>query len=483
MLRVLFVLQRILSTNSLQMTARFSFPCIMPGHLLMWFACLGVSTEASADSWMHPNDHFNTEGYQAFFAKCQATENWFQASMLSTLPNGRRAPLQAYKAPGDSGFYLHVDGDMRWVVHSSSPQENISVSHVEGFNGGSCDFVFDGHLHSLGGYGLWRRHFDLLRFHGGSQGWQLVATLGEAPAVRDKDASWVFFHDGKAYVFAETKEVMQTYGSAMYELYVLDVGSRKWTKVGLVDARLGQIKSTTILGSGALMLNEAGELAWLDFKNEQAVLLANREDVFADFGSWMPENGRMTFHNDSALYHIFDGDRQDMEIPWDEFGASLFIPMVSEKHLPSAEATVAGTALMGNDAQRPSSSQLVWRTLPWVLVLGLVVMVLRLMQRSPSGTPSRAGEGNTDTRLSPLTQKVLAQEGSQLDTEDLDELLDIAHLSSPETLRSQRAKLISRVNTEHRVLNGTDLIVRQRSANDRRRSVYAIGHVDVSDPD
>lgn len=70
-----------------------------------------------------------------------------------------------------------------------------------------------------------------------------------------------------------------------------------------------------------------------------------------------------------------------------------------------------------------------------------------------------------------------------MDTEDLDELLDIAHLSSPETLRSQRAKLISRVNAEHRVLNGTDLIVRQRSASDRRRSVYAIGHVDASDPD
>jgi len=465
------------------MTARFSLPRIVTSHLLLWFACLGVSTKASADSWMHPNDHFNTEGYQAFFMQCQATENWFQASMLSTLPNGRRAPLRAFKAPGDSGFYLHVDGDMRWVVHSSSPQENISVSHVEGFNGGSCDFVFDGHLHSLGGYGLWRRHFDLLRFHGGSQGWQLVATLGEAPAVRDKDASWVFFHDGKAYVFAETKEVMQTYGSAMYELYVLDVGSRKWTKMGLVDARLGQFKSTTILGSGALMLNEAGELAWLDFKNEQALLLANREDAFADFGSWMSENGRMTFHNDSALYHIFDGDRRDMEIPWDEFGSSLFIPMVSERHLLPAEATGAGAALMGDVAEHPSSSQLVWRTLPWVLVLGLVVMVLRLMKRSPSGPASRGGEGYTDTRLSPLTQKVLAQEGSQLDTEDLDELLDIAHLSSPETLRSQRAKLISRVNTEHRVLNGTDLIVRQRSANDRRRSVYTIGHVDVSDAD
>ena len=465
------------------MKRRYPFSAVLTIHVLVSATFSVVAPEVSADTWMHPNEHFSTEGYKAFFTQCQAAEDWFQASMLTTLPNGRRVALQAFKAKGDSGFFLHVDGDMRWVVHSSRPQENISVSHVEGFNGGSCDFVFDNHLHSLGGYGLWRRHFDLLRFHGGSQGWQLVATMGEAPSVRDKDASWVFFNEGKAFVFAETKEAMPTYGSTLYELFVLDVGSRQWTKLGVVDARLGQIKTTVALGTGALMLNEAGELAWLDFEREQAVLLANREDVFSDFSSWMPENGRMTFHNDSALYHIFDGDRRDMEIPWDEFGASLFLPMVSEKHLSAAEATVTGVTLMDNDAERPSSSKLAWQTLPWVLVLGLVVVVLRLMQRSPSGTASGTGERNTDTRLSPLTQKVLAQEGSQLDTEDLDELLDIAHLSSPETLRSQRAKLISRVNTEHRVLNGTDLIVRQRSANDRRRSVYAIGHVDVSDPD
>ena len=76
--------------------------------------------------------------------------------------------------------------------------------------------------------------------------------------------------------------------------------------------------------------------------------------------------------------------------------------------------------------------------------------------------------------MSPITEKMMEYAGKHLETEELDELLGIAHLSSPETLRSQRARTINRVNTEYRVLHGTDLIVRRQSQEDRRRSVYVI---------
>jgi hypothetical protein len=68
----------------------------------------------------------------------------------------------------------------------------------------------------------------------------------------------------------------------------------------------------------------------------------------------------------------------------------------------------------------------------------------------------------------------MTREGAHLETEELDELLGIAHLSSPETLRSQRARTINRINTEYRVLHGTDLILRKQSQEDRRRSIYVI---------
>ena len=77
--------------------------------------------------------------------------------------------------------------------------------------------------------------------------------------------------------------------------------------------------------------------------------------------------------------------------------------------------------------------------------------------------------------LSPLARKLVVFQGQQFETEALDEVLDIAHISSPETLRSQRARLLQRVNTEYRVKEGVDLVVRRQSPNDRRRSVYCIG--------
>jgi DNA-binding MarR family transcriptional regulator len=77
-------------------------------------------------------------------------------------------------------------------------------------------------------------------------------------------------------------------------------------------------------------------------------------------------------------------------------------------------------------------------------------------------------------RLSELTLTVQGSDLRQLETEELDALLGIDHLQTPETLRSQRARMISRVNTEYQVLYGQDLIVRGQSPEDRRRSVYFI---------
>ena len=84
----------------------------------------------------------------------------------------------------DEQTLIHINGDMRWVVGSDEPLLNLSSSLVQGYNGGSLDFMWRNHLHSLGGYGLWRRHFDLIRFHGGGQGWQKVATEGQKPEDR-----------------------------------------------------------------------------------------------------------------------------------------------------------------------------------------------------------------------------------------------------------------------------------------------------------
>ncbi|MGB0463125.1 MAG: hypothetical protein ACPGOX_08840, partial [Flavobacteriales bacterium] len=94
---------------------------------------------------------------------------------------------------------------------------------------------------------------------------------------------------------------------------------------------------------------------------------------------------------------------------------------------------------------------------------------------SPLTAAEELYRGKAQEQYSTLTQMVLEQMGKQFETEELDVMLGISHLSSPETLRSQRARMIQRVNTEYRVMQGQDLIVRQRAFSDRRRSVYVIG--------
>ena len=117
------------------------------------------------------------------------------------------------------------------------------------------------------------------------------------------------------------------------------------------------------------------------------------------------------------------------------------------------------------------------------MFLGLAIWIWLDRRRSSTGkegqlpltAAAELDRGKAQGQYSTLTQMVLEHMGKQFETEELDVMLGINHLSSPETLRSQRARMIQRVNTEYRVTQGQDLIVRQRAFSDRRRSVYVIG--------
>lgn len=390
--------------------------------------------------------------------------------------------MTAHALNEENSALIHLNGDMRWVVQSSDPMKNESWSFVEGYNGGALDFVWQGHLHSLGGYGLWRRHFDLIRFHGGRHAWQKVNVEGDEPGDRSSpDKTVSFFSEGKARVFVDPLNRVGMDGEFNYTYFELDVETRSWRRRGLVDPRLGKIKTTYNLSSGALMLNAAGELIWVDFSEMTAKLLSNRSAMFEAFSSWHNGDGRITVVRDSTLEHFWNGERVAFQIPWKELHEASTIPLI-------VSDVDAATSISNDEEFReeePNGLSLT-TVLPWLVVLVLLgwLWLERRKHAANSGPRASAeaalpGEsaGTERARYSTLTQVMLTHVGKQFETEGLDELLGITHLSSPETLRSQRARLIQRVNTEHRVTTGQDLIVRKRSYTDRRRSVYLIGEV------
>lgn len=448
-------------------------------------SCLngGIQGDArSSHTWIHPNTYFEVSGLADFLERCQENQEWSRASLLALLPNGRLIAIQAMREPlSDSDeFYLNCNGDMRWVVHSSSLHENVSRSFVEGFNGGSSDVVFNGQLHSIGGYGLWRRHFDLLRFEGGELAWQLLSTTGAKPADRDKDRSRSFAHGQELALLLDKGVLAGEYGKPMYDLYQLDLATRTWTCQGEIDARFGVLDRSLTLESGVLATNLAGELLWWDLESQRVTAVSNSASTLEAFQSWYwEEPGRMTFVGDSFAWAEFKGERLELQIPWDRLGESPSFMLARPRTDATVPVSSGQTSSEIGELNRLGEGrwERIFRWLPW----GILAILLgrfgfrKRASRKKDGAEKRVVEGaSSQSRISPLTSKVMEHSGKRFETEQLDELLGIDHLSSPETLRSQRARLISKVNTENRVLSGKDLIVRRQSQEDRRRSVYHI---------
>lgn len=430
--------------------------------------------QADSNLWWHPDDYSSMVVLQQFYDRLQADREWIAAELLLEVPSGHIRKVEAVRCDDRGGdFYVVVNGDMRWVAHSSTGLINTSESLVRGYNGGAKHFCHDGKLHALGGYGLWRRHFDLLRFEGGEDAWQLISVVGENPENRMIDQSVVFVNSpGKVMILDDVyRGVKNRYATANYMLRTFNLESRTWSINGLVDSRLGELKGCTSLGSGMAMHNAGGELIWFDFVKMNAKLLPKEGGEVESFWSWHEESGRMTFRTDSGAYHFYEGDMHSLNLPWSLLNDIQPIPIADVEAL---KAEVDDRARALSTPKVDESPRLLGLMVACVIGGGVMTTLFFLFTRRTNSRTLSARTDDDVTRLSELTLTVQNSELRQLETEELDAMLGIDHLQTPETLRSQRARMISRVNTEYQVLYGQDLIVRGQSPEDRRRSVYFI---------
>ena len=311
---------------------------------------------------------------------------------------------------------------------------------------------------------------------GGADAWQLLGVTGAKPEDRDVDHSIAYTRNGVCYVLEEMLE-RRPYSDSEFILRTLDLASREWSERGIVDPRLGSLSGGIGMGDRWILRNHAGELVVIALDSMVARVLPNQARELNAFLGWNREIGRSTFvYGDSAL-HVFKGERKTFKLPynWQTTG-SEFSVVDESRAIPSKEAmntAVKDSGLASAENHDERNPFLQW--LPWGLVALLSVFLLKGQIGKPKeDLKSTEGMHQARSHMSPITEKIMERAGDLLETEELDRVLGISHLVSPETLRSQRARTINRVNTEYRMLHGTDLIVRKQSQEDRRRSVYAI---------
>lgn len=442
-----------------------------------WFAALfgpwsqaqALPEEGRESPWWHPSDYFELPGLETFLDRLERDKSWVEAEWETEGPTGIPQRIHALRDRASGAYYVYANGDMRWVVHSGRLRTNQSQSLVQGYNIGAKGFILEGKLHTLGGYGLWQRHFNLLRFEGGAEAWQLIASSGWLPEERLMDRSMLYpTGDGLVMVFDNVFNRSNPGDDHLgYVLRALDVNRREWDVLGVLDPRLGDLWHCTGLGAGLAMSNAAGELVWFDFESMTARLVAGEGLRLEAFWNWHNGLGRMTFRSDSSAWHEFQGEVLSLDLPWRDLQAATALPIVDvDEPLPSRTGEVHGM-----QSPTPDSSGGVS---PWWLVAlgGLAVLAVGgLVFQVAMRRQIRVAQSH---RFSPMTSRVLASGRAHLETEELDAILGIAHLNTPETLRSQRARLIARINTEYHVVNGHELIVRSQNQEDRRRSLYLI---------
>lgn len=436
--------------------------------------CLTTVSAFAQQPWHHPSEFSANQDFKRFAEECKQDSSWIKASVLVDV-NGAAKQIVAIRDSDSGKIFFHSNGDMRWVVEGDRLDSNLSVSLVEGFNGGCESMVWRDQLHSLGGYGLWRKHFDLLRFEGGKKAWQLMGVVGNKPHDRDVDRSIAHARGGSYFVLEEMMEHGR-YGNSEYIFRELDVASRTWSVKGIVDPRLGSLNGGLGMGDRWVLRNYAGELIVVTLDDMVAHVFPNRVKELNSYLNWNRKPGRWTFVQSDSAWHIFNGERKTFVVPQFGGGAESQFNVVDSSQPVglNPESVSLGMNVSSQEDARSERPVAMW--LPWILLAVLTLLMLRIQTKRPQ----RVHEGmqspveSAASRISPITDKVMKEGGKHLETEELDELLGIAHFSSPETLRSQRARSINRINTEYRVLHGTDLIERRQSHEDRRRSVYVI---------
>ena len=81
---------------------------------------------------------------------------------------------------------------------------------------------------------------------------------------------------------------------------------------------------------------------------------------------------------------------------------------------------------------------------------------------------------DVDAPPSSILVALLKHASQQLSCDELDALIGLSEVQSPETRRSRRARIVQLVNTESTARYGQALLVRNRLESDRRVVIYSV---------
>lgn len=352
--------------------------------------------------------------------------------------------------PHKGDVYAFREGYFDVFIWNDSIWENRYTSYYHGYNFGNLFFVKNDTFFSLGSYGYYLAHSNLLQFDNKIGSWEMDITKNKPESYYSRCLG--VKGDTLLSIFGSVKDESIGKFEECKKAYLLNLKTNEWTE--LIPSQDLNIRYNT-WGGTAFDLKD-----FIILENElnaiSGIIMVNKTDfsvkIFRQEGA---------IFNSSPIFCV-----KGNTLTYINTKGSIETADMDEKAKKST--------LLGYFA-KPKPSLFT----QWYFYLSLIIiisgMILFVLWLNGLYIQKRDTKSYQELKLNvmPIIATLLAKKGMAIDTAELDLMLGI-ELLEYDNRRSRRAKMINDININYKKRFGSDLILRKKSEGDKRFMSYEI---------
>jgi len=356
----------------------------------------------------------------------------------------------------------------KWV---KSKWQNLYTSDNKGFNCGTRFFFYQGKLHSLGGYGLWRPHSDLLVFDEVTGSWNKIYGSGQPT---DLHSDFVSVAEDRIYSFFPKDRFASQYDSA----YTLDLKTYVWGRYDVSEF-------ISFAKSKAQFFIDGPKLKYFDLKDYT---------IFFVIKALTGDSGVVVFDKNSFSFHWLANQSFETKVissKWSLFhNNQVLIKNKREEYIGfDFDQLIKDAVLLGEPKEIPLAgkenlTRAIWRWSILAFLLGLSINrafgffrykrdLLLFNKEIKENIASNKNHQSLENQIIEL----LSRQGQLLTKDQLDKILQLPDNKNSDSLKVLRSRAVISINKVSIGRYGVELVLREKDINDKRVILYRINNI------
>ena len=333
--------------------------------------------------------------------------------------------------------YLLADGRSDVFEWRNENWVNLYNFFHHGYNYGSYKFVFNDEIYSVGGYGFWRQHGELIKFQWDRNEWEIV-TYGKGDT---EGLGYAYFFNSNLFVidpigFIDTKKTEFKKGKS----FRLDLNTLKKSDFNInFNSRTG-----TVIETENYVLRTSKPTYIIDKRT--GTMYFNNLTCFEGVKN-LNFKEKMSFYIKNDFVNVYDQDQK------------LILKFDIESELKGFEPV------------RQTNSMIYY-----FLSAGIVIFIILagwLVNNKRKRKRAAHDNGNNHSGHQYINDLMLLS-GKTITVEELDAILGLDRINNAETQRYKRASMINAINLEMQSKSGKKLVTRIQDPLDKRRFLYEV---------